>query len=57
MTDRARVTAIVLAGGRAARFGGSKLSLEVDGVALLDRAIAAVASVADDILRVAIARA
>ena len=50
MTDRARVTAIVLAGGRASRFGGSKLSLQLDGRSLLDRAIAAVATLADDIV-------
>jgi molybdopterin-guanine dinucleotide biosynthesis protein A len=44
------VTAIVLAGGRASRFGGPKLAIQLDGVALLDRAIAAVAAVADEII-------
>jgi molybdopterin-guanine dinucleotide biosynthesis protein A len=50
MTDRSRVSAIVLAGGRASRFGGSKLSLQLDGRSLVDRAIAAVATLADDIV-------
>jgi molybdopterin-guanine dinucleotide biosynthesis protein A len=37
--------AIVLAGGRAARLGGlDKATVEIDGVALLDRALAAVAA-------------
>lgn len=50
MNRRARVTAVVLAGGRASRFGGGKLAATVDGMALLDRAIAAVAAVAGDVL-------
>ena len=44
------VTAIVLAGGRASRFGTDKLAAEIDGVALLDRAISAVRAVADDVI-------
>jgi molybdopterin-guanine dinucleotide biosynthesis protein A len=39
------VTAIVLAGGRSARFGSDKLAVEVDGVPLLQRALAAVDAV------------
>lgn len=50
MTARADVTAIVLAGGRASRYGGPKLAIELEGITLLDRAIAAVAAVADDIV-------
>jgi molybdenum cofactor guanylyltransferase len=44
------VTAIVLAGGRADRFGADKLGLALDGVSLLDRAIEAVSQVADEVL-------
>jgi molybdopterin-guanine dinucleotide biosynthesis protein A len=44
------VTAIVLAGGRASRFGADKLAAEIAGVALLDRAVAAVLTVADDVI-------
>jgi molybdopterin-guanine dinucleotide biosynthesis protein A len=47
---RVGATAIVLAGGRASRFGGGKLAAQLDGMTLLDRAIAAVAAVAEDIL-------
>ena len=54
--DRTGVTAIVLAGGRASRFGGGKLAAELDGMTLLDRAIAAVAAVADDIVVAGLAR-
>ena len=39
------VTAIVLAGGRSARFGSDKLAVEVDGRSLLHRALAAVDAV------------
>jgi molybdenum cofactor guanylyltransferase len=39
MTDRAKVTAIVLAGGRSSRFGGPKLQAIVDGRTLLDHSI------------------
>lgn len=42
------VTAIVLAGGRARRFGGPKLSALVDGRPLLQLAIEAAAAVATD---------
>lgn len=50
MSRRARVTAVVLAGGRASRFGGGKLSATLDGMALLDLAIAAAAAVASDVI-------
>jgi molybdenum cofactor guanylyltransferase len=49
-TDRAGVSAIVLAGGRSSRFGGDKLAASVGGSTLLDAAIAGVAAVADDIV-------
>jgi molybdopterin-guanine dinucleotide biosynthesis protein A len=44
------VTGIVLAGGAATRFGGPKLAAELDGASILARAIASVASVADEVL-------
>jgi molybdopterin-guanine dinucleotide biosynthesis protein A len=44
------VTAIVLAGGRAARFGGPKLAARIGGDTLLERAIQAAASVADEVI-------
>lgn len=44
------ITAIVLAGGRSSRFGGEKLALDIDGMTLLDRSLAAVAAVAGDIV-------
>lgn len=47
------VTAVVLAGGRATRFGADKLAVEFDGRPLLQRAITAVAQVADEIVVVA----
>jgi molybdopterin-guanine dinucleotide biosynthesis protein A len=47
---RGSVAAIVLAGGRAARFGTDKLTAELDGEQLLGWAIAAVALVADDVI-------
>ena len=47
---RGAATAIVLAGGRARRFGGDKLAAELDGETLLSRAIAAVASVAEHVV-------
>ena len=45
-----RRSAIVLAGGASRRFGRDKLAEPVRGRSLLDRAIAAVAAVADDVL-------
>jgi molybdenum cofactor guanylyltransferase len=47
---RARVTAIILAGGRAARFGGPKLGADLDGRPLLDHVLQAVAAVSDEIV-------
>lgn len=44
------VTGVVLAGGRGSRFGQDKLALEIDGAPLLDRAIEAIASVADEVI-------
>jgi molybdenum cofactor guanylyltransferase len=44
------VTGIVLAGGRATRFGGPKLEAELDGRSLLAWAIVALSYVADEIL-------
>ena len=45
------VAAIVLAGGRSERFGDTdKLTVEVDGSTLLQRAVAAVAEVATDVV-------
>jgi len=51
MTER--VTGIVLAGGRSARFGRDKLAEPIDGQSMLDRAIAAVGQVAGVVLVVA----
>jgi molybdopterin-guanine dinucleotide biosynthesis protein A len=45
-----RVTGIVLAGGRSTRFGGDKLTAEVEGRPLLHRAIDTVAGVVDDVV-------
>ncbi|HYK94902.1 MAG TPA: molybdenum cofactor guanylyltransferase [Candidatus Dormibacteraeota bacterium] len=47
---RPTVTAIVLAGGRASRFGGQKLEADIDGEPLLGLAVGAVAQVADQVL-------
>jgi molybdenum cofactor guanylyltransferase len=52
-----RVAAVVLAGGRSRRFGRDKLQEVVDGQTLLERAIAAVRGVADEIIVVAAADA
>jgi molybdopterin-guanine dinucleotide biosynthesis protein A len=46
----ADVAAIVLAGGNSSRFGGPKLAIELDGLALLDHAIRALAVVAGEIV-------
>jgi molybdenum cofactor guanylyltransferase len=43
-------TGIVLAGGRSARFGADKLTEPIDGQPLLDRAIAVVAAVTDEVI-------
>jgi uridine kinase len=48
-----RIGAIVLAGGRSARFGRDKLAEVIDGRPLLDHAIAAVRVVATDVVVVA----
>jgi molybdopterin-guanine dinucleotide biosynthesis protein A len=47
---RPTVTGIVLAGGRASRFGGPKLDARIDGETLLALATRAVAEVADEVL-------
>jgi molybdenum cofactor guanylyltransferase len=47
---RASVTAIVLAGGRSSRFGSPKLEARLDGVPLLEHAVAAVALIAGEII-------
>ena len=47
---RSRVSAIVLAGGRASRFGSDKLVEEVNGESLLDLAISGVRQVADEVI-------
>ena len=44
------ITGIVLAGGRASRLGGSKLDIRIEGGSLLDRAVAAVVEVADEVV-------
>jgi len=44
---RAALAGLVLAGGRARRFGADKLVVEVDGVRLVDRAVAALRAVCD----------
>lgn len=44
------VSAIVLAGGRAARFDGDKLAAELEGRSVLELAIDAVRDVADEVL-------
>ena len=46
----ARVTGIVLAGGRSVRFGGDKLAAEIGGRPLLHLAIEAVAGVVDEVV-------
>jgi len=48
--ERQPASAIVLAGGRASRFGGPKLSTVLDGVPLLDWAIRGVAPVAAEVV-------
>ncbi len=51
MTER--IAAIVLAGGRSTRFGRDKLAEPINGQRMLDRAIAAVAQVADVVMVIA----
>ena len=48
--DRAAVTAIVLAGGRSTRFGGPKLTADLDGATILEHAVRAVAAVAGEVM-------
>jgi molybdopterin-guanine dinucleotide biosynthesis protein A len=50
MTPVRPASAIVLAGGRASRFGGPKLAVLVGGIPLLHRSILAVAEVASEIV-------
>lgn len=42
--------AIILAGGRASRFGGDKLAAPLDGIPVLEHALRAVAQVADPVV-------
>lgn len=44
------VSGIVLAGGRSSRFGSDKLAADFDGTSLLDRAVAGVAAVVDEVV-------
>ena len=46
-SSRPRVAGIVLAGGRASRFGRDKLAERLDGRTLVDRAIASLEPVVD----------
>jgi len=47
---RPGVTGIVLAGGRSSRFGSNKLEALIDGVRVIDRTVAALASVVDEVI-------
>jgi molybdopterin-guanine dinucleotide biosynthesis protein A len=47
---RPGVTGIVLAGGRSSRFGSNKLEALIDGVRVIDRTVAALANVVDDVI-------
>jgi molybdopterin-guanine dinucleotide biosynthesis protein A len=49
MTARG-VSAIVLAGGRSDRFGSDKLNAPLEGISLLQRAVSAVATQADEVI-------
>jgi len=51
-TRRIAVTAIVLAGGRSARFGGDKLAQELEGRTILDHVLERVRAVASDVVLV-----
>jgi molybdopterin-guanine dinucleotide biosynthesis protein A len=44
------VTAVVLAGGRAARFGGDKLAADLGGRSVLDRTVDVVRSIAGEVI-------
>jgi molybdopterin-guanine dinucleotide biosynthesis protein A len=48
--SRPRITGIVLAGGRSARFGSNKLAAELDGTTLLARAIDRLGPIVDDLV-------
>jgi molybdopterin-guanine dinucleotide biosynthesis protein A len=48
--DEIQVSAIVLAGGRSSRFGSDKLAARIGGGTLLDRSVAAVATVAIEVV-------
>lgn len=50
MSATPRVSAIILAGGRSARFGTDKLEADLDGRTVLDHVIDAVAALADEIV-------
>jgi molybdopterin-guanine dinucleotide biosynthesis protein A len=47
---RSACSGIVLAGGRASRFGSDKLAARVDGRTLLERAVGAVGAVCDEVI-------
>src|SRR5687767_11220565 len=48
--ERARVTGVVLAGGRSSRFGRDKALLELGGETLLARAVRVLSGVAGEVL-------
>ncbi|HET7725874.1 MAG TPA: molybdenum cofactor guanylyltransferase [Candidatus Limnocylindrales bacterium] len=50
MSGLPAVTGAVLAGGRSQRFGGDKLRARLEGRSLLEHAVAAVATLADEVL-------
>ena len=50
VADTAAISGIVLAGGRASRFGSDKLTAAYDDVPLLDRAVAAVAAGCSEVI-------
>jgi molybdenum cofactor guanylyltransferase len=49
-TSPLQTTGLVLAGGRSSRFGSNKLAVRIEGVSILGRAIATLASVTDDVV-------
>ena len=53
MSDKRPLSAVILAGGRSSRFGRDKLAEPLDGSPLLDHAVAAVRSLAEEVIVVA----